>query len=389
MRTKKIVAGLLATAMVITGISIAPKQKVEAAVATGLVYESFDEGDVTLGTAPVFDGVEAGMGYSDLATYEEEGDLGEILDTAEYLFGGWYYVSAEDGTACPIYDEEFVDADDYSGYCFAKWVPASLLSVKAQNHKDVAEGTTANIRVLSAVDCLDYQTVGFSIEINNNGDELDKAAAGTTKVYETLKAGNNTVHPSEYFGGLDSAMDQDLNNEYGYFAVWTLTGIPAKGHDDIIYVRPYWVTADGTRVDGLGKYVHVEDGYKGYVSVPVNLKDVLVSTVDQDGKPLGVAAGVVEISYPDGLTLVEDKVEVGRVFSEMEFADKGSSVKFAANVADINKNMPANDVYVNLRFTVDGGSAAHTSYDFEIQGTPDFCDNGETKVEIDIWDVLY
>ena len=65
-------------------------------------------------------------------------------------------------------------------------------------------------------------------------------------------------------------------------------------------------------------------------------------------------------------------------------------MKFAANVVDINKNVLANDIYVNLRFTVDSGSAAHASYNFEIQGTPDFCDNAENKKDgFDIWDVLY
>lgn len=373
MRTKKLIAGLLATAMVITGISVAPKQEAEAAVATGIVYEVFDE--MTIGEAPVFDGVEEGMGYSAPETYytdSADGDYDEISDTAEYLFGGWYYIAEsedEDISVCPVTDDDSL-VDD-TGCYFAKWVPASLLSVKAQNHVGVASGdeSAANIRVLSSVDSLDYEKVGFTIEINNNGSPLTNAAKGTTKVYDTLLADGKSYAPSTIFGAGAE-----------YFVIWTLAGIPDAGDDDIIYVRPYWVTADGVRVEGLGKYVHVEDGYNKYVSVPVNL-----NMLSEDA----VAAGVFEISYPDGLTLVEDKVEVGRVFGEMEFADKGSSVKFAANVADINSNATANDIYVNLRFTVDSGDVTHASYNFEIQDTPDFCDNTEAKVTIDIWDVLY
>ena len=64
MRTRKVIAGLLATAMVLTGLSIAPK-KAEAATASGVVYELVDE--ILVGEAPVFDGVTEGFVTADEA----------------------------------------------------------------------------------------------------------------------------------------------------------------------------------------------------------------------------------------------------------------------------------------------------------------------------------
>ncbi len=399
MRTRKLVAGLLATAMVITGISIAPKNA-EAAAAKVIVFEEYYEIDKLdnvkkmIGvSAPLFDGIDSAFDVD----YEE---VGKVDATEDYLFGGWYLnVENDDGTYswAPVSEaEEIKDFTDSDGdgwddntdtpLC-AKWVPASILSVKAQNTAGVtADSTLTNTRVISAVDSLDYESVGFEILLNN---KTSLGELTTTKVYEALKVSDTESYRAADIFGASAT----------HFVVWRLEGILKTNFEKIIYVRPYWVTPDGVKVDGLAKYVHVEDGYNKYISVPVNLKDYLAYTLGEDGEKVArnveVAAGVFEISYEDGLALVEDKVEVGRVFEEMEFADKGSSVKFAANVADIGENVSANDIYVNLRFILDSNGdgvaekPTNKSYDFEIKGDPDFCDNGENKVTVDIWDVLY
>lgn len=389
MRSKKLVAGLLAIAMIVTGVSIAPK-KVDAAVAKTIIYEVVEA--IEVGTAPVYDGITQGIGSDEDAeklANEETITYVTAGEDAEYLFGGWYFWGQSDegdGRLCSASDDSFsyvvdnVEYYDQNGLYFAKWVPASILSVKAQNTAGVTgDSDKTNTRVISAVDSLDYSEVGFKILLNNK-NEIEETS--TKKVYSSLVASDGETYAPNVIFGEDAK----------YFVVWRLENISQEHFEKIIYVKPYWKTADGVTVEGLAKYVHVEDGYNKYISVPVNLKDYLAYTVDEEGeKNIGakVAAGVFEISYPDTLTLVEDKVEVGRVFGEMEFADKGSSVKFAANVADINSNATANDIYVNLRFTVDGGDVTHASYNFEIQDTPDFCDNTEAKVTIDIWDVLY
>lgn len=391
MRMKKVVAGLLATAMVITGISIAPKQA-EAKMVTSVVYEEFLDiaaAKQIIGVqskTPVFDGIakESSVG-------EDLGYMDVAIDaTAEYLFGGWYvsyFGEKSEGEWKLIkeagdIDEYITDSDNdgyddvhYSALCI-KWVPASILSVKAQNTANTkAESASTNTRVISSVDSLDYFEVGFEVLLNN---KTSLGELKTTKVYEALKSSNGQIYdPSEIFGAGAT-----------HFIVWRLTGIEQINFEKIIYVRPYWVTADGVKVEGLAKYVHVEDEYNGYISVPINL-NVLSTAM--------VAAGVVEISYPAGLELVEDEFETGRVFEEKEFADKGTTVKIAANVQDINNNKQANDIYMNLRFKVtdiskldaNEDNMVHTECNFEIQGTPDFCDNTETKVSIDIWDVLY
>ena len=353
MKTRKIVAALLATAMVISGVVIAPKN-VEASTASSVIFESRNDCATYLGkSAPEF-----AFNADNMYTSVDKAEKVDAVDEKGYVFGGWYDANEE-----PLLKDTQV-----TGEVFAKWVPASVMSIKAQNHSSVGEASEdASIRVITSVDSLYYQKVGFTIEINNNGKPLEGAAEGTANAYTKLLANKKEYSAKDIFGA-DSS----------HFVVWKLTDIPQKGFDDIIYVRPYWVTTDGVRVEGLGKYIHVEDGYKGYVSVPVNLN--MLSKEE-------VAAGVIEVSYPDGFTLVEDKVEIGRVFDEMEFANKGNSVKFAANVADIAENAEANDIFVNLRFTKDGG-AAHASNIFEILST-DFCDNEENQKTINIWDILY
>lgn len=397
MRTKKLVAGLLAMAMVVSGLAIAPKD-VDAAAVTSVVYEEVTDiagAKAMIGvSAPVFGGIEEGFAL------DENYDLAGAVDlTADYLFGGWYvyyYESSTDEAAewvkvsaaselAWFVDEKDSDGndgpdgwDDATGSTLCiKWVPASILSVKAQ----VTDGTTkdsstTNARVISSVDSLDYQSVGFEIELNNKTSvKTDEGGAlTTTKVYDKLTVSSTTSYSaSQIFGEAAS-----------HFVVWRLAGIEKANFEKIIYVKPYWVTADGMTVYGLPKYVHVEDSYNKYISVPINLRDIDVTVDDVTG----IAAGVVEISYPAALTLVKDKVEVGRVFDEMEFADKDGTVKFAANVSDIGTNETKDDIYVNLRFTTTD-DVKYTEYDFEIQGEEDFCNNDEAKVTINVWDVLY
>lgn len=384
MKTRKVIAGLLVAAIGLAGFCFAPNN-VEAAVASDVIYEVFAETD--LGNAPAFDGITEGLLTKEEAyalANEEEVSFKTVDAKAEYLFGGWYYLGeSEDGDyeLCPAADENYqyiiggMEFVDNYGLYFAKWVPASILSVKAQNTAGTDANTSeTNTRIISSVDSLDYLAVGFEVLLNNK-TKLD--GIETTKVYDQLIGSGAPYTAEQIFG-----------NGASHFVVWRLTGIEKINYEKIIYVRPYWITADGVRVDGLAKYVHIEDEYNGYISVPINLN--VLSTAK-------VAAGVVEISYPAGLELVEDEVETGRVFEEREFADKGTTVKIAANVQDINNNKTANDIYMNLRFKVtdiskldaNGDNMVHTECDFEIQGTPDFCNNAEEKVTIDIWDVLY
>ena len=138
------------------------------------------------------------------------------------------------------------------------------------------------------------------------------------------------------------------------------------------------MTLDGTTVEGLGKYIHIEDGENGYITVPVNLYEASA-----------IAAGVAEVSYDTTAVKFKD-YEVGRVFEEMKAADKGGSVKIVGNVQTITADAAnPNDIFVSLRFEpVNAKANLNTTLKFEIKGK-DFCDRLEATKDFNIWNVRY
>ena len=76
-----------------------------------------------------------------------------------------------------------------------------------------------------------------------------------TRVYESIKndeTGTGGWKPQEEFGPASN-----------YFSVLKVNNITNDNCDNILYVRPYWKTLDGTRVEGVSKYIRVMDGYDG------------------------------------------------------------------------------------------------------------------------------
>ena len=300
-----------------------------------------------------------------------------------YVFGGWYIKSGGEYTA--LTETEVTKTVDTDGKAsipntYAKFVPAQVASVKAQNAYGTKadDGVNASLRVVSAVDSKEYQKVGFTILVNNK-NKLTTESGGeleTTQIYSGLKVEGDSSSPysaEDLFGG-----------PAAYLSVWRVDGIKDKYDAKIFNVTPYWITMDGTKVDGLSKYVHVEDGYRGYISVPINLCD----TPD-------VAAGEVTITYPEGLTLVEDKVEFDGVFpgSEATFYDnKNGTIKIVGNAETVDAYNTDKSILVNLRFTADSskypGAGKGSFLSFTVSGE-DFCDWNVNPVSIDAWDVQY
>ncbi len=294
-----------------------------------------------------------------------------------YVFGGWFTKSGNTYTALKA--AEITTGNDGKANVsdtYAKFVPAQVLSVKAQNASGTAanDSKAASVRVISALDSTDYQKVGFKVLVNNKND---LGTLETTQIYNGLQVDGDSSSPysaSDIFGA-----------PAAYLSVWRLDNIADKNDAKILNVTPYWITMDGTKVEGLTKYVHVEDGYMGYISVPVNLCDVKA-----------IAAGKVEIKYPAGLTLVKDKVEFDGVFkgAESAFYDDGNGiVRVAGNAETVNKAKTADGIFVNLRFKANStsvypGAGKGTFLTFGVTGE-DFCDWSKNTISIDAWDVQY
>ena len=155
-----------------------------------------------------------------------------------YVFAGWY-ADAE-------YDEAHTAAD---GEAYAKLVPAAVLSVKAQiTAGTTAESASADMRLVSTVDDLNYKEVGFKITIGGQTVKVD-----TRTVYSSIvaNAGGIAVDyaPTEFH-----AVSQ-------YFITFTITDIPNSAFGTEIVVTPYWITLDGTEFDGVTNTLKVSDGF--------------------------------------------------------------------------------------------------------------------------------
>ena len=240
-----------------------------------------------------------------------------------YVFAGWYSDSSE--------GKELLETEaSVATVAWAKFVPDYVLSVRAQieDETQASDGATA-IRVLSSVDTDVYQKVGFDIYLANkkqltNADGT--APLVTDKAFKNIMVGTNKVSATTTFGAASK-----------YFVVWKLTNIADVNDSKIIYVRPYWITADGTKVEGLAKYVHVEDGYLNYINVPINLM------TGED-----IAAGVVKMEY-SGLEFVG--FEAGRVLPVMlDRHDIAGVVRMVGNAKTVDEHASADGIYANLRF---------------------------------------
>lgn len=290
-----------------------------------------------------------------------------------YVFGGWYEKTG---------DTEFEAVTALNDEAYAKFVPEYVLSVKAQNEAgtvasdDVTtEGSEdyTSIRIISSVDCKDYQYVGFSVLLNNKIVLTDNEgnALETTRVYTGLAVSGEAEPrtPQQLFGAASN-----------FISVWRIDDIVDANDTKIINVRPYWITPDGTKVDGLAKYVHVEDGYNGYISVPINL-----ITKEK------IAAGMLELSCNDSNFEFYD-FEEGLLFDEMDTNETANGLKMVGHSTTVNDNTHANNIYGSVRFKkVSGDFVAGKGefLTFSVTGAQ-FCDWNEEFVNInETWSIKY
>lgn len=265
-----------------------------------------------------------------------------------YVFCGWYV--QEEDTYKALNSTELTAADDAA---VAKFVPAYVLSIMTQLQSGVDENSSSTyLRVITSVDSRSYEKVGFDIWYNNINQETNDRTYVTTVCSSLQKEVNgvtSTIYPEDEFGSLSE-----------YFAVLRIVDIANRHFSKIIYVRPYWVTLDGTKVEGLAKYMHVEDGIYDYYSVPVNL---------QTGEE--IAAGMATMTYDEDLELITtgNEVEAGRILKEMNFKvdTVNRIITFVANSSSTSSKDIADGIFANVRFKIkDDVTSMKDSYQFDI-----------------------
>ena len=329
-RAKRVWAYLLAIAMVFTGVICfgAPIARAEDACYT----ESIDITPYKDGIAPKpADPAHAG-----------------------WIFAGWFT-----DTTCTT----AVDKTTATGAQYAKFVPSGVLSAKCQVLAGTAaDSATSKIRFVSTVDNLKYQQVGFKYQI----------AGGTEKTYTTNQV-MKQISANEggvIFGYKPTVFDASSQ----YFITVTMNNIPSSAFATGIRITPFWVTLDGTEVNGVSRYIRVEDSYKSIVNVPVRLYD--------DGS---VAAGLLSVGYDaDKYDFVGS--DEGTVFASTKCNAKDGKVYCVGSVEDISNNTKADGLFVNLRFQLKDGQSNDGT--FTVTDT-DFCNNAEESVNISVAEAAY
>lgn len=298
---------------------------------------------------------------------------------AGYVFGGWY-TRGEGNSFTAIKEEE---GEQYTE-AYAKFVPAEVLSVRAQLDADTEDANGVNVastylRLLTGVNGLSYKKAGFDIKYNKK--VLDPAAETSNNITTVFKKITNKETGAE--GIAASAV---FGNAATHFVSLRLEGIGSVNFNKVIYVTPHWTTLDGTYVEGQAKYVRVMDGFADnhYISVPVNFVD-----------GAAVAAGQVQMSY-DSNALEFVGFDKGILMTEMEQHDnKAGKIQIVGNIAskpaDGAKGVePTEDIFANVWFKVKDGVDASTLSEltFTVQSTM-FCDWDEDLIDVTPWSVKY
>lgn len=204
---------------------------------------------------------------ADAASTYFKNNTAPTCKTDGYIFAGWY---AEDDTVevDETTGEEYFTGNPVVtlvGYMHenvkALFVEKSVLDVKGQiailDNADgsaddgnlevatVTETTKANLRLVTSVDSLKYQNVGF--EISYTYDETPVSTGSVTNyVYKNL-----TV-----VDGTDGAADEKMvpskvfSKRSKYFKACTVNGVPKDAFNTDFSVRAFWQTADGATVYG-------------------------------------------------------------------------------------------------------------------------------------------
>lgn len=204
---------------------------------------------------------------SDVSTYKQakKAPIPELSANQynDWIFAGWYTNEActTAMTTAPVEGTKY----------YAKFVPSEILNVKCQVSAETDwNSASSDLRLVSSVDSLEYEEVGF--EISYNGGKAFKISTDT--VYRKIEAGKGGVS----YGYSPNIFDLDSE----YFITATLKNINNANFYKGFYIKAYWVTLDGTTVYGTSRYARVEDSYLNIANVPVRFVTEATTTADTE-----------------------------------------------------------------------------------------------------------
>lgn len=199
-------------------------------------------------------------------------EAGTVPTLDGFLFAGWYTGENESN---PV--KTPVDGSDY----FAKFVPEEVLSIKAQISSKLLKGNTAEdtlgaIRFVTTIDSTSYKEIGFNIR---KGTGTPSDAKVSNYVYQTLYAVDATAE--EKGEAMTEYTPKLFHEESVYFKTWTIKNIKPSDFNKDVTIVPYWVTLDGTRVEGTSVIKTINLGRSWiYVDTAKNTDEISSGTLN-------------------------------------------------------------------------------------------------------------
>jgi hypothetical protein len=119
-------------------------------------------------------------------------------------------------------------------------VDQDVLSLGRQiTYNTTVDSDITDLRLVTTVDSNQYRTVGFTIQLGD-GTIIERTFH---TVYESISGKNGEIrteyHPS------------DFSADSRYFLAFEIENIPKDAFDTNFTVTPFWITPDGTQVNGV------------------------------------------------------------------------------------------------------------------------------------------
>lgn len=138
---------------------------------------------------------------------------------------------------------------------YIKEVPNNYLTPKSYSiwrHVDATNVKVTNFYVLTAVDSLKYQEVGFDVTFNTRNATTPILDIGASGAEDLVNEKVYTKVVAEFFNGSSETIT--INNfkvDSGYFACHEVPSDYWQNKGDQITFHPYWITLDGVKVSGV------------------------------------------------------------------------------------------------------------------------------------------
>jgi len=174
------------------------------------------------------------------------------LNVADYKSGDTWTAPTQEGK---VFAGWFADSEyttpymETTGYAYAKFIDEKCITVKWQKRLDNPDPNKTDIRLVSTLDCGDYDSLHFVLTFTDNGFVIKDGQI--TRLYDSLDG---------FVNGKNVSYTPDIFCEDSkYFAAYTVTGMPNSLYDTSLTAKVYIITLDGTRVEGTPLTFKVAD----------------------------------------------------------------------------------------------------------------------------------